>query len=424
MTEQRQRADDAYRQGHFTEAEAAYLHALEAAPADTKVLQRLGTLALWHNRTEQAEDYLLRALDSAPVWRRFWPLNAELKSRLALTCYRMDRFADAARWFDEAAGPVALGPFRELDSHARALRLFDGLVPYALEGPDESQIPFVITDPLPVVEVTVNGAAPMPFVIDTGGAELILDTEFARQVGAVLAATATGQGAGPSGAYGMGRVDAVGIGEFTLRNVPIHTLDTRPLAAALAGQRVSGVIGTRLLMHFLATIDYPKHQLILRRPTPSHFATPPTTPANATAIPFWLVEMHMMLARGSINDLEPMLLFVDTGLAGSGFTAAESTLRAAGVSIDWSQAREGPGAFGMVEATPVVLERVSLGSDEQVVTAHNLTALAIRELPSVFSSTDKLGFRIGGLISHSFFRPYALTFDFAAMRLYLQPGSD
>jgi hypothetical protein len=31
-----------------------------------------------------------------------------------------------------------------------------------------------------------------------------------------------------------------------------------------------------------------------------------------------------------------------------------------------------------------------------------------------------VGFQIGGLISHGFFRPYALTFDFAKMRFFLK----
>ena len=33
------------------------------------------------------------------------------------------------------------------------------------------------------------------------------------------------------------------------------------------------------------------------------------------------------------------------------------------------------------------------------------------------------GFRIGGIISHGFFRTYALTFDFEKMRFLLHPGS-
>ena len=35
-------------------------------------------------------------------------------------------------------------------------------------------------------------------------------------------------------------------------------------------------------------------------------------------------------------------------------------------------------------------------------------------------SEDRLGFRTGGIISHAFFRPFAVTFDFQAMSLYLK----
>jgi hypothetical protein len=35
----------------------------------------------------------------------------------------------------------------------------------------------------------------------------------------------------------------------------------------------------------------------------------------------------------------------------------------------------------------------------------------------------ELGFRIGGLLAHDFFRPYALTLDFQRMQLCLQSGA-
>jgi hypothetical protein len=38
---------------------------------------------------------------------------------------------------------------------------------------------------------------------------------------------------------------------------------------------------------------------------------------------------------------------------------------------------------------------------------------------AVFPLEDRFSFRIGGIISHGFFRPYALTFDFTKMRLVL-----
>jgi hypothetical protein len=37
-----------------------------------------------------------------------------------------------------------------------------------------------------------------------------------------------------------------------------------------------------------------------------------------------------------------------------------------------------------------------------------------------FPLEDALGFHIGGLISHGFFRRYSLTIDFTGMRYFLQ----
>jgi hypothetical protein len=38
-------------------------------------------------------------------------------------------------------------------------------------------------------------------------------------------------------------------------------------------------------------------------------------------------------------------------------------------------------------------------------------------------SEERFGFRMGGLISHAFFRPYAVTFDFLSMTLYLKKAA-
>ncbi|HEY6768564.1 MAG TPA: hypothetical protein VI386_27715, partial [Candidatus Sulfotelmatobacter sp.] len=46
----------------------------------------------------------------------------------------------------------------------------------------------------------------------------------------------------------------------------------------------------------------------------------------------------------------------------------------------------------------------------------------IKGMTGIFppSLENAFGFRIAGLISHQFFRPYAVTFDFTAMRLFLE----
>jgi predicted aspartyl protease len=413
-------ADAIYRQGRFVQAEASYLKVQELDPKNPGVLSRLGTIALWSNRLEEAENYFKAAMDCAPGLQKFWPFNAQLKTSLAMTYYRQDRFLEAARFFKEAAGPVALGPFRDIKALGQHLALFGKETPYVIAGPEETQVDFVITDPLPVVEVAVNGSKPLSFVIDTGGAEVILDTELAKEVGAEISGTMTGESAGPKGTIGLGKVDSMTIGKFTVKSVPIHTVDTDPFAVVFGGLNVKGVIGTRLLMHVLGTIDYVKGCLTLRRKTTANLQKleAQVETQRVKVIPFWLIQTHYIVAWGTVNGEGPMLFFVDTGLAGNGFTAPESTLQEAGVTVDWTKAQEGIGGFGEVKEVDIVLDQLTLGTGPNEMVGHNVPGVALEQPPVVLG--DHLGFRIGGLISHQFFRNYALTFDFVGMRLFLE----
>ncbi len=116
-----------------------------------------------------------------------------------------------------------------------------------------------------------------------------------------------------------------------------------------------------------------------------------------------------------MNKADESLFFIDTGLAGLGFTGPRSTLEEAKVELIEAAAAEGAGGGGAMRIVPFVLESLSLGD------------LRREQIPGVFGQfPEKLehskGFRIGGLISHGFFRPYAVTFDFDAMELrFRQP---
>jgi hypothetical protein len=260
------------------------------------------------------------------------------------------------------------------------------------------------------VELSVNGGRPALFLIDTGGAELILDEMLAASTGARLVAAMTAEYAGRRRARtGLGRVDSVEAGALRVEAVPIHTLDLQPVRDFF-GLDVRGIVGTRLLMRFLTTIDYGGGALVLRRG-----AAPPR--ANG-AIPFWLAETHLILARGRLNELPPTLFWVDTGLAASGFLAPEATLRAAGVPVDWSRARDGPGGGGLAKETDVLIESVTLGDGDTAVTQSDVPGTVLAKAPSILG--QRLGFEVGGLISHAFFREGgALTLDFSGMRLML-----
>jgi hypothetical protein len=413
--------DALYHEGRFDEAEAAFLKTLELDPQNPAVLEKLGLIALWRNDTKEAESYFVDALSHTPWYRNFWPLNTNLKYRLGMTYLRQDRFADLAQLFDEARGPVALGPLRDLDAFGKQMALFENEPPYAIEGPDEARIDFVTTDPLPVIEVSVNGSEPLDFIIDTGGMEVILDNDLAEQTGAQMAGSITGSyGGGKKAETGLGRIDSLTMGEFVVRNVPIHTLDTDPISPLFDGLDIHGIIGTRLLMHFLSTIDYPGGVLILQRPTPTNLQSlkSQATASGGKAIPFWLVETHYIVAWGTVNNLDPRLLFVDTGLAGAGFTAPVSVLEEAGVSVDWTEAQDAIGGGGVFQEVDIVIDRLTLGTGENEVVQSHMPGKASEHPPSILG--DSLGFHLGGLISHQFFRDHALTFDFTTMRLIMR----
>lgn len=414
-------ADAIYRQGRFSEAEAAYLKVQELDPKNAEVLERLGTIALWNNRPQEAEHYFKEAMHYAPWLQKLWPFNTQLKYRLGMTYYRQDRFAEVAQLFREARGPVAIGPLRDLDAFGKQFALFDDETPYIIEGPEETRIDFVTTDPLPVIEVSVNGSEPLDFIIDTGGMEVILDDELAEEVGAQIAGSFSGSYAGQKKAEtGLGRIDSITMGEFVVRNVPIHTLDTDPISPLFDGLEMRGIIGTRLLMHFLTTIDYPNGALILQRTTSANLQSlgSQVTANGVKVIPFWLVETHYIVAWGTVNNLDPMLFFVDTGLAGAGFTAPEPVLQEAGISVDWTEAQDAIGGGGVFQEVDIVIDRLTLGTGENEVVENDVLGKASEQSPSILG--DRLGFYIGGLISHQFFRNYALTLDFTGMRLFLQ----
>lgn len=386
--------------GKFDEAEKACAAVLAAEPKNSPASLLCGRLALLANRLDDAQKYLSKAAELDPQ-------ETTAKALLAEAFYRRDEFEKAAPLF-RAAGREAM---------AKKLESFRGLVPYQIEGTaGTTEVKFSQTDPLPALQARVNGSEEVLFILDTGGAELILDPEFAKQAGVKTYGSESGTfGGGKQAGYEHGRADSVTLGGFVLKNVPVHLLDTRKFAAVTGGRRVDGVLGTVLLYHFLPTLDYPGGKLTLRRKNEeSRKALVQAAEAEKqSAVPFRMAGDHLILAWGTVNRSKPMLFFVDTGLAGGGFVCPESTLKSAGISVDEGLAAEGVGGGGKVRIIPFVVDELSLGE---------VKAQKIRGIFGAFPPTleNGQGFSIGGLISHQFFRPYALTLDFSEMKLYLK----
>jgi hypothetical protein len=393
-------ANRLFREGKFSEAHALYSELQARDPSKFEAALRLGTIALFRNRLGDAETLLTKAL-------RLKPDDKEAKNLLAHVYFRKDDFAKAAPYFRAVgAEPVA-----------KKLESFKGLVPYQIETKAPvTEVPFIYTDPLPIIEVSLNGDRKATFIIDTGASEVYLDPELANELGALRFGSTTGvYGGGLQAQTIHGRIDSLTLGDFVIRNVPVRILSTKRFAPVAHGKSVDGILGTTMLSHFVATLDYPDGKLILRRNTSDqlqNFEQEAGT-QKATIIPFWMAGEHFMVAWGQVNKSKPVLLFVDTGLAGGGFLCPESTLKDAAILLPQGPAFEGVGGGGKMKIVPYEVEELSLGdAREQKIRAF------FGAFPDRIEYSE--GFRIAGIISHQFFRPYALTFDFSKMRIFLK----
>jgi hypothetical protein len=277
---------------------------------------------------------------------------------------------------------------------------------YQIEAPaGATSVPFVITDPLPVVRVTIGGKQ-ADFLIDTGGPDIMVRKPLADALGLKLTAGGVGTFAGGLQAPVQRTiVPELEIGGLRIRNVPAGV--NAAAAIQLPGVDIQGVIGTGLLMHFLSTIDYCSGKLVLAPRSSSEAFEARAAASGANVVPFWLVGDHFMFARGRMNQAEG-IFYIDTGLAGGGLVGTKAMLDAAGVTLDESKRLTGQGGGGAVQFVPFRA-------------AATLGSLTRGDLPGVYiPGADPLAalpFRSSGMISHSFFRQSRLTFDFDAMKL-------
>ena len=383
------------RAGRFDEAERAFREHASARPRDVRAHLALGRLALWRDDLAAAEDRLSRVL-------ALGGRNREAHALLAEVHYRRDEAAAAASRF-EAAGRAPL---------AAKLRSFASRPPYGLEGPALVRIPFSRCEPLPIVEAHVNGGPAVPFLLDTGGGELILDAECARRAEARRFGAEGGvYGGGLRSRYVHGTVDSFSLGDLTVHRLPIQIMDLGAMGAALGEPKLAGIVGTVLFHRLRATIDYPGGQLMLRRK--DHPLA--ESEDGGTAVPFRLAGDHYLIAEGRLNDGPSLQLLVDTGLT-TAFACPPATLAAAGIDPSASACEVGMGGGGQHRTRTFDIAALSLGG----VRRQDLSGLAGVFPPELESG---LGFRLGGIVSHEFFLPFAVTFDFARMEMRLRTGA-
>jgi len=389
--------------GRFERASEVVAPLLDSVPPSDEALSLGARLAYWMGDYERAQSLFGEIL--APE-----PNDARALTGLAMTYYQTNDFAACAGLSEEQRGAVML-PMLDL------MLAFGEEDPYSAEWDEDrsSTVPFITTDPLPVVEVEIDGRR-LAALIDTGADLFILDTDIADELGIESLTTMLGMFAGGKRAeIGFARAGSLRLGDVTLRSVPISILPTKPLS--LGDVEIGGIIGTGVLRQFVSTMDYPNSRLVLRERSDKGLAASLDALDGLVveSVPFYLEGSHFILAHGSLNGSEGLLFLVDSGLAGvPAFGAPRQTLEYVGIPVPEVSVREDVigGAGGGFAVGEFEIEELGLGSLRQ----KDLVGSFGGQPPG---SYRRAGFIKDGLISHNFVKHYVWTLDFDGMTMYL-----
>src|SRR5882724_9032555 len=322
-------ANRLFEAGKFAEAGKLYSQIAAQNPKNYSATLQLGRIALLANRLDDAQKWLEKAITLQPG-------NADAKVMLAEVFYRRDDFQRAAATLngvEVSSNKLIISQYPTLN--VAKLESFKGQTPYELHGNGTStRLKFLKTDPLPVVNVRVNGGDEVTFFIDTGGSEVALDTDFAKELGVPQFGAIQGTFSGGQHAeVQVGRIETLTVGDWTIKNLPTAMLPLHQLSKGLGVKQIDGIIGTTLFYHFLATMDYPRGELVLRRKNAANLEHLTASLGKSVAVPFWMASDHFMVGWGRVETLPPELLFVDTGLADAGVK-----IGGVGYQGSWNQA--------------------------------------------------------------------------------------
>ena len=385
--------DALWANGLFDEADTAYEEALAEAPGSSRA--RFGRA-----RSLATRNRLDEALEIAPVA----PQDAEVQALVGLVYERLRRFEEAADAYERY---VALLPMTEnssmiviAQSKVRLLRSFDDRVPMEVQGDQERvhRVRFRMSNRKIVVRGRVNTMA-VEFVLDTGSERTGISRATARRarVGVVTATISAGVGVPGMRRLELGRADMISVGSLRIRNVPVSIRELE--RGALPQWQTESF--SPLSMGLSVVVDYEREEVLLSRAIPDGEADF-RLPMRMNRLP---------LVRGLLNSTHPAYFVVDTGgeLISIG---AETAL-----ALDMPPVRRIPlHVVGMsgADLNAFLLPGVDLDFDAIEYRKVGLAVLNLRA-PSVL-----LGFRLGGIVGHSFLSEYRVSMDMGRSELRLE----
>ena len=385
--------------GLFDEADAAYEGALAVEPQSSRA--RFGLARSLTTRGRLGE-----ALDEARAVAVDAPQDPEIQALIGFVYERMNRFEDAAEAYERYMGLLPDAEDGSMVALARnkirLLRDFDGRVPLEIDGDPEGvyRVPFRLSDTKIVMNGRVNRKN-TEFVLDTGSEQtgISVTTARAARISPISATFASGVGVPGMRRREIGRADEIQIGDLRIRNVPVSIREQErlpqwqmesfsPLSAGLS-----------------VVVDYVQKEAIFSRALPDGEADV-RLPMRMNRLP---------LVRGLLNSSHPAYFVVDTG--GEVISiSAETALALAMPPVRRIPLR----VIGMSgeDADAFLLPGVDLDFNEIEYRKVGLAVLNLRA-PSVL-----LGYRLGGIVGHSFLSDYRVSVDMGRSEVRLENLSE
>jgi predicted aspartyl protease len=273
-------------------------------------------------------------------------------------------------------------------------------------GGTQTQVPFELINNHVYVRATVDGH-PVRMIVDTGG-RTALTQAAARRLGINAAGELAVEGAGATkAAVGFARAGRLALGGVVLADPMFAVIDVG-LLADIEGEDLDGVVGHELFHQARVRLDYPARTLTLT--SPASF----TAPRGAVAVPF-VMDGSLPTIQGAIDGVRGQF-WIDTGSRLTLTTMSKFT-RDHGLVAKYKPRFEtvtGWGIGGATRTSPVRLREVELGG------------VVVRDVVGDLFTGDRGAFAdpdVAGNIGSGLLRRFAVTFDYAAKVMYLEPAA-
>ncbi len=388
--------------GRFPEARPVLYTALKLDRGDDFGWYGLGMLEFYENNIDVSLVDLAEAVSLRSNVADYWFSFAQVSARAERYRQAADNYTQFLN-VSSSADAERRGRIKGLIQFLRYIGLKDRL--YTSSGEDQTTVKFDLVGNRPIIEVKVNKfQEPLRFVLDTGSGITVVSQDTADRLRIKpINHGGFARGLGGDGKFEIiyGFLQSIGIGDVTIRDVPVY------IRKFHSDQNdVDGYIGLAVISKFLATIDYGnKTFALLKKDDPRN-----DVERSPLSLPLRLTSSGFLSGQVLIEGIETSLNFiVDTG-------ASVSVISERVASTDPISGFENEeklrviGSAGITDDVPTfLLPKITFGTH----TRTQLTAIAL----NLDMINEASGFEQAGILGGNFLRNYRLTFDFKNSRV-------